>query len=180
MFLARKKIQCLIYIKNALFHFICLLYKKKRNRINLAPPVCKCVCANMAHIMQRGRVTIMDQRAWRKPTGPEKRHSCLSCCCIKSVFKRCRMFFVSARGLSLIFTSNCFRASETTLLQDSGDAFIGVGKLNVFVCGSGRKSVFHLQCWCFMFSGANYYKEGERYVLRTSFFTWFWYHAAWS
>lgn len=60
--------------------------------------------------------------------------------------------------------------------------FLSAYMLSVFVCGSGRKSVFHLEILMFHVSLSKMCRE-EGQVLCSKdffFFTRFWYHVAWS
>lgn len=86
------------------------------NRINIAPSICKCVCANMAHIKHA---------VWsgynHESKGLKKEQMDLFSLLFflpkpllfivaSKVSLRCGMFFVNVCGLLLIFTSSCFRA----------------------------------------------------------------------
>lgn len=176
--------------------------EKTNNRINIAPSVCKCFCANVAHITQCARVTIMDQRVWRKntcisnssniilPPPPQKKtHSCLLCCCIKSVFKVQYCFFVTACGLSLIFTPSCVRANlrlrspwrRCRTVQETRLAFIGV-ESSMSVCLWQREEVcFPPRILMFHVLLSKLCLQGGRVICPEDFFfTWFWYHVAWS
>lgn len=101
------------------------------------------------------------------------------------------MFFLSVCGRLLTSSlPDCFRAKSRSCLDLCDDrvagfrmcrfGFLSAYMLSVFVCGSGRKSVFHLEILMFHVSLSKMCRE-EGQVLCSKdffFFTRFWYHVS--
>lgn len=95
------------------------------------------------------------------------------------------MFFVSVCGLSLIFTSSCFRAKllfrspwrRCCMKQETPLAFIGV-KAQCVAAGGSLFSTSDCDVSCSI--EQTVLRGGRVKCSKDFFFTWFWYHVAWS
>lgn len=161
---------------------------KKRDQ-NCTLSLCKCVCANMAHIMQCGQVTITDQRVWRKnrwiskswnicfpPFSPQTARSLY--CCIKSVFTVqdvlcvCLWSFANLH-LQLFPSQAVVKIAVTTALNDTRDM------IGFYWCRSSMWSLFSTLNFDVSCSTEQTVLRGGREICsKDFFFTWFWYHVA--